>query len=271
MWQTPSIGTLVNGFYTSPSAFPAGTVVNIAATDPATGGSASAQVTLDQNLPPANTYLYPNSGAGMERLFELGFGYSSLYEVSAYQRYLLFRTSSASAANACYIHWSPASNVLRLGNDAGDGFAGMAPMIPNSPTVLSNSQCEVVMGQSKQGYLGGTQTAPGWFILQTQLRFKRAFEGTKKSFYKVDSTGGAPWWHMGFWTIELPANLILDDVSLMSGSKMYEATSSITAADMTVGGDAQVSLIGGTYIRLAPEFRATAGTAAITFRAGTSD
>jgi uncharacterized repeat protein (TIGR01451 family) len=67
--------------------------------------------------------------------------------------------------------------------------------------------------------------------------------------------------------IPLPAGLTLTNLTITSGSPVYQNANSITASGITISGSADVSFKAGVFIRLAPEFRATAGTAPRTFRA----
>lgn len=68
------------------------------------------------------------------------------------------------------------------------------------------------------------------------------------------------------WTSANPT-LSLTDLTLNSGTVDYRVENSITVTAVTIGGSASVSLSAGSVIRLLPEFRATAGTAGVTFRA----
>lgn len=65
----------------------------------------------------------------------------------------------------------------------------------------------------------------------------------------------------------LPADISLSNVNAASGAAAYQATNSITAHSVTVSGSASVGFYAGNHISLKPGFRATAGSAAVTFRA----
>lgn len=59
----------------------------------------------------------------------------------------------------------------------------------------------------------------------------------------------------------------LNNLTFTTGTHVYSAANSITASDVNIDQDASVTFSAGGFIRLLPYFRATAGSAPITFRA----
>ncbi len=69
------------------------------------------------------------------------------------------------------------------------------------------------------------------------------------------------------WCTQTPAQITVSDRTFTSGTAAYLALNSITSSGVTISGAAEVSFSAGATIRLLPEFRATAGSAPVTFRA----
>jgi hypothetical protein len=67
--------------------------------------------------------------------------------------------------------------------------------------------------------------------------------------------------------VNTSTDLTLDNLTLSSGVVVYQAINSITAINVTVNADADVTFKAGNFIDLKPGFRATAGTAGTTFHA----
>lgn len=66
----------------------------------------------------------------------------------------------------------------------------------------------------------------------------------------------------------LPTGLTLTNLTITSGTPVYQNATSVTAnGGVTISGSASVTFQGGVFVRLGPEFRATAGSAGTTFRA----
>lgn len=64
-----------------------------------------------------------------------------------------------------------------------------------------------------------------------------------------------------------PPELTLTNLTITSGMAVYKSRNSITASRVAISGSADVTFAAGSVIRLLPEFRATAGSAPVTFRA----
>ncbi|HLH18975.1 MAG TPA: hypothetical protein VKX45_17275 [Bryobacteraceae bacterium] len=122
-------------------------------------------------------------------------GHSNLSHVFA-----LFNTTSASTANACYIHYDASSNLVYLADNAGATWLG--GFAPSSAASAANSQCTIAgTGSSSNPSSAGTQLA-----LTLTVTFHTTFAGTKNEYlYALDSSGTTTGWQpMGTWAVPGP-------------------------------------------------------------------
>ncbi len=123
--------------------------------------------------------------------------------------------SSTSYANACMFRYSGSLNAFLLMNDAGTAWGGAA--IPNSATILENSQCILRANYS-------TIIRSGPFLkMQVSLQFKNAFVGLRNMY--GDATDNAAidsgWKQLGTWNVvqsNLPEVVSVTPSSGSSGS-----------------------------------------------------
>jgi hypothetical protein len=172
--------------------------------------------------------------------------------------------SPPSPGGSCHVKWLVSgANWLSLADDAGNP-GPWTQMLPSG--TLSNSQCTVdLSGSSVTWYTG-------FAILNLKYRFTPAFVGTKNVWLHLTSTYPNPpalfeniiWTNVGTWTVT--PDLWLPGLNVTAGTRVWQAPQSVTATGV-IAGTADVTFESGTVIRLLPEFRATAGTAGVTFRA----
>jgi hypothetical protein len=152
-----------------------------------------ARFTFGPTGPPAPVSVTPASGSGSSQIFTLlyqdsrGFADISWVEMSW--------NATQATANACYLHYDRATNVLQLSNDAGTGWVGSATL--GSAGTLQNSQCTVDSGTSSASGTGNNLT------LNLSLTFKQAFGGAKNVYMQVMDISNtvAPWQALGSWNV----------------------------------------------------------------------
>jgi uncharacterized repeat protein (TIGR02543 family) len=114
--------------------------------------------------------------------------------------FALFNTTSASTANACYIHYDSSTNLVYLADNAGASWLG--GFAPSGSGSIGNSQCAIAgTNSSPNPTSSGTQLG-----LTLNVTFQSSFAGTKNEYlYALDGSGVTTGWQqMGTWTIPAP-------------------------------------------------------------------
>jgi hypothetical protein len=142
--------------------------------------------------PPSAVSVTPASGSGAAQTFSLAFsdprGYALINTVQ-----VVFNKSLA-AANACFLFYQPASNLIYLSVDAGNSWLG--PVTPGHSGTLQNTQC-TVDGLNSSASGSGTN-----LTLNLAITFQSAFAGSKNVYMDVyDATGDSGWQQRGTWTV----------------------------------------------------------------------
>ena len=162
------------------------------ATDPVNNGTATAALTLAPYAPPDGMSVNPAAGSAAAGLVTFTVtdpaGGNSVTDVQ-----MLIHTTSADAANACYIRVRPGSagsppNAMQLGVNSGTGWYG--PIAAGTAGgVLYNSQCQMDVA-------GALVTASGNALsVAMNLTFKPGFTGMKNIYMKAtNSTGASTYW-----------------------------------------------------------------------------
>ncbi len=142
--------------------------------------------------PPSATSVSPSSGSGVSQTFSFVFADPLGYQDMAWQQIII--NSGLTAAGGCYIYYSPSSNQLYLGNNAGSGTLG--PVTVGTSGTLQNSQCSLNVGSSTATGSGNNLT------LNLALTFESGFTGAKTIWADTASNAGLSmgWQTLGTWT-----------------------------------------------------------------------
>jgi hypothetical protein len=123
----------------------------------------------------------PINGSGASQSFTLSLPDSN-GESDEDADYVLFSTSSSTLANACWIGYFPASNLLDLRNNAGTAWS--TGITPGSATQLSNSQCTLTASS--------VTLTPGGITLGLSLTFGGTFTAQQNVYMEtIPYTGTA--------------------------------------------------------------------------------
>ncbi|MBV9764734.1 MAG: hypothetical protein JOZ48_07805, partial [Acidobacteriaceae bacterium] len=131
----------------------------------------------------------PNPALGPSQNFVLEYsdtgGYAALTSVAA-----LFN-SSLSSKNACYVYYSPQTNLLYLQNDNGEGATSITP----GSGTLSNSQCTITGSSTSVTTSGNNLT------LNLAVMGSVTFTGVQKIYMRAadDSGASSAWVDEGTW------------------------------------------------------------------------
>ncbi len=172
--------------------------------------------------PPSATSVSPSSGGGISQTFSFVFTDSSGYPDMAWQQIII--NSGLTAAEGCYIYYSPSSNQIYLGNNSGSGTLG--PQTVGTSGTLQNSQCILNVGSSTATGSGNNLT------LNLALTFESGFTGAKNVWADTASNAGLSmgWQSLGTWTPGTASPPSATSVSPSSGSGTSQ-TFSFTFAD----------------------------------------
>src|SRR5438309_449270 len=96
------------------------------------------------SLLPTNVSVSPAAGTGASQTFT--FVYSDPYGYADINWVGMLFQSTLYGANACFLEYTRATNIIQLVNDTGGGFAGSAAL--GSAGTLSNSQCTLNLATS---------------------------------------------------------------------------------------------------------------------------
>jgi YVTN family beta-propeller protein len=140
---------------------------------------------------PAIVSVSPNSGSGTAQVFTAV--YSDAQGAADLSTVRILLNTSVSAANGCYVMYSPALNALYLENNAGNGTS--AALTPGSSSSVSNSQCTLAGAGSSVAKSGNNMT----------VKYALSFTGTftaKQNLYLLagDGTASSNWVQEGTWT-----------------------------------------------------------------------
>jgi sugar lactone lactonase YvrE len=181
--------------------------------------------------PPTVVSLAPASGSGTAQTFTGVYadpnGIADLTVVR-----MLFNTTSNSGANACYVLYYPASNLLYLENDGGTGLS--AGFTPGSASQASNSQCTLAGNASSIAISGDSLT------LNIALTFSGTFLGQKNVYLLASSNLGPStgWAQKGTWT---PASLGAPTVASVTPNSGAGATQTFAAVYSDPNGTADLA------------------------------
>ena len=162
----------------------------------------------------------PAAGTGASQTFTITYTDSKGY--SAIQSSMIIVNGTLTAANGCYVFFSPAAKALYLTNNAGTAWQG--PITMGQSTTLSNSQCTVNANGSSSSGSGNTLT------LNLSLTFLPAFAGAKGVYAEVyDGVLDSGWVTLGSFTVTVVQ--LMASVTPTSGSGPSQ-TFSITYTDI---------------------------------------
>jgi hypothetical protein len=148
--------------------------------------------TVPSGPPPTVVSLTPSSGSGTTQAFTSEYsdpnGTADLVTVR-----ILFNTR-IDAAYGCYVFYYPATNLLYLENDTGNGLS--AGITPGSTSTVSNSQCTLAGTSSSYSTSGDNAT------LVAALTFSGTFfTGAKNVWmYAVGESSNSGFVQKGTWT-----------------------------------------------------------------------
>jgi YD repeat-containing protein len=143
----------------------------------------------------------PSSGIGFTQTFTLVYsdtgGYASLTNVQ------VNFSSPLSGANACYVAYTPAGNLISLLNDAGNSWSSGVAL--GSSGTVQNSQCSVSAANSWASGSGNNLT------VTLVVTFSSPFAGTKTIYMNAsDSGGGTQWQTEGTWIVGTSGPTVLN-------------------------------------------------------------
>jgi YD repeat-containing protein len=166
--------------------------------DHAVGWSQMGTWTVGTAPPPTTTSVTPSSGNGASQVFTATFADTDRPQDITEADFLI--NGSVSAPAACYVKWTPASN-LYLMNDAGTAWLG--PITIGSSATLQNGQC-VISGAGSSVALSGNGSS-SMVTLQLAVTFLSSFDGGKNLYTVVYGSGGNSGWQTeGTWLVEPP-------------------------------------------------------------------
>ena len=172
--------------------------------------------TWNTSGPPTVVSLSPSSGSGTTQAFTALYsdpkGTADLATVR-----ILFNTSVA-AAHSCYVYYYPATNLLYLENDAGNGLT--AGITPGSSATVSSSQCTLAGTGSSYNAAGNNAT------LVVALTFSATFTGLKNVYlYAGGATANSGWVQKGTWNTSGPPAVV--SLSPSSGTGTTQAFTAV--------------------------------------------
>ncbi len=139
--------------------------------------------------------------------------------------------ASQNTAAACYVQYTPGTQTLSLGNDAGSGWVGSVMI--GTYGELSNSQCVLDTGSSQASVSGNTLT------LTLVLTPVVPTVGTQNVYATVsDASSTSGWLQLGLWTISpnsLPSPWRDQDIGAPGAETGY-STYAPTTGTFTVNG-----------------------------------
>jgi hypothetical protein len=196
-------GVVING--SASVTFVAGNSIELGPGFRATAGTAGTTFHAWVETAPADVSFSPLSGSGLNPIQPFTWtvsspsGYSNLSDV-----YALFNTTSGSSANACYIRYNRASNLLSLADNSGlTWLGGFSPGSANRSA--ANSYC-TIYGSGSSFSTSGTQLA-----VAVSVTFQTSFSGTKNEYLiGYDNEGlNTTWQQFGTWTVPAPQQYYL--------------------------------------------------------------
>jgi hypothetical protein len=186
-------GVTING--SASVSFVAGNTVHLDPGFRATAGTARTTFHAWVETAPAAVSVLPPSSTGLSQAFTWTVsspsGYSNISDV-----YALFNTS-ISGANACYIHYNRATNLLSVADSSGSNWStGIVP--GSSDTTGTFGPNCTVNGIGSSVSPSGTQLA-----LTTSVTFQSTFSGTKNRYLIAYDNAGlnTTWQQFGTWTV----------------------------------------------------------------------
>ena len=266
-WTQPLFGQVnASGLYTAPAFFTDGQREPLQAGN----GSFTIQANVILRWPSSNTgtQVFPVDRGGWTQTFNV-WGYYTYLDSGSALRQVLFNPTATSSGGCHFLFGfqslNPPSFVVYLRNDAGDGIQGSGQLLGQQGTpayAIENSQCGID-ANTATGLIDPIQPLGGNIKYTLPVKFKTAFGGTKNIYAMATGDWGAS---RGTWAIP-PQTLTVQNQTITSGTSTQEAGVTLTSSGVTINGSAAVTYKAGTTVRLLPEFRATAGSAAVTFRA----
>ncbi|HEX5431886.1 MAG TPA: IPT/TIG domain-containing protein [Bryobacteraceae bacterium] len=198
--------------------FAAGNCIQLLPGFDATAGTAATTFHAWVEAMPSAVSVSPSGGTGLSQAFTWTVsspsGYGNLSDV-----FTLFNTS-ISGANACYIHYNRASNLLYLADNTGSTWLG--GFVPGSSGSAGNPQCSIYGSESSVS-ASGSQLS-----VTVSVTFQASFAGAKNDYvYAVDNEGlNTTWQQMGTWTVEnnIPAPPNVTGVTPTSGAAGTQVT-----------------------------------------------
>ena len=172
---------------------------------------------------PAAVSVAPPSSSGLSQAFTWTVsspsGYGNISDV-----YALFNTS-ISGANACYIHYNRASNLLSVADNSGANWStGIVP--GSSGTTGTFSPNCTVNGTGSSVNPSGTQLA-----LTTSVTFQSTFSGAKNRYLIAYDNAGlnTTWQQFGTWTASNPGGFT--PIRISSGGAYTDTLGQAWSAD----------------------------------------
>jgi phenylacetate-coenzyme A ligase PaaK-like adenylate-forming protein len=161
----------------------------VAGTSVSAGSAVNLVVSTGSGGTPGVVSVNPNNATGLSNTFALTYsdtgGYASLNVVA-----VVFG-SGLSASNSCYVLYYPASNLLRLDNNAGTGSTSITP----GSGTISNSQCTI------NGSGTSVVTSGNDLTLNLAVTASSTYTSEQNIYMKANDNSGATsgWVNEGTW------------------------------------------------------------------------
>ena len=173
-----------------------------------------------------------NPGVGQEVLMD--FQYTTVgAEFTPPNFEMMYRDSSGTVTNACYMQLYPVANQLRLLGDNATGFANNGLYYPILGYTFNghgsgfeyNGQCQVNLFNAWVTWNNSTRTL-NWAF---PTYFEPTFSGGK-FLYARKMDGSSPWVSYGPWTVPVPAT------KKPSGAVLAPAANATVSGNITISG-----------------------------------
>jgi hypothetical protein len=163
---------------------------------------------------PAPVSISPINGTGSSQTFTLIYSDASGYQ-GIQEAYVLFNPA-LTAAYGCYIQYTPATNQITLGTDAGTSF--LTPITVGSTTPLTNDQCSVTAS--------GFSVSGSNFTLTLAIAFASGYSGQRNVYMSTNAAAGASGWVLeGTWTPSPRQAVTVGSISPINGAGLSQTFS----------------------------------------------
>jgi len=152
------------------------------------------------NQAPVSLFVTPAAGSGSSQSFTYASADPNGVSDITFAQLLL--RDVLTTVNACNVQYTPASNQLRLLDDA--GTTALGPLTPGATGTVQNSQCVLTASGSSVSSLSAILN------VTVSLSFKAPFAGGKTVFLNTTDAGGllSDWQPRGSWTVPSTGTLV---------------------------------------------------------------